>query len=155
MDAHALRHSLFVALAASATTLAACGGGTPAARAPESATEAVVEPTSVEEAQVQIARARALLDRQAADPPVDTEVTPPLKTPRAPGPAPDRQPAGAAKASTNGSEEARCSSPCRALASMRRAVIALCRMTSEADARCVDAKRTLTESEGRITPCTC
>jgi hypothetical protein len=45
--------------------------------------------------------------------------------------------------------------PCRALTSMRSAVTALCRMTGNEDARCVDAKRTLADSEGRISPCSC
>jgi hypothetical protein len=38
---------------------------------------------------------------------------------------------------------------------MRRAVAALCRMAGEADARCEDAKHTLSESEQRVAACGC
>jgi len=155
LGARVLRHSLLAGLTAFATTLGACGGGAPAARAPESMVDPVIDPGSVEEAQEQIARARSLITREAAARPVNTEVTPPLKAPPAPEPAPGRQPTEAGKAPKGAPEEAMCSRPCRALASMRRAVTALCRMTGETDERCADARRTLTDSEGRVGQCTC
>ncbi len=156
MNAHALRSTLLGAFVA--TTLAACGGAGPPARAPESgAAEPEADPVSVEEAQQQIARAQAQLSgsSRSADAPAATDASPPAKAAIVPPPAepaPDARPGSMSK---SGVGEGTCSNPCRALASMRRAVTALCRMTGDADARCLDARRTLTDSEGRIVPCSC
>ena len=131
--------------------LTACGGApeavspsAPAAKSPDESRSTTGEPGSIEEAQTQIATARAQLGGdgspgriapQSAPPPASDSATRPSTPPSAP---PDR-----------------CGSPCRALGSMRRAVTALCRMTGNEDARCTDAKRTLRESEGRVAPCSC
>jgi hypothetical protein len=61
---------------------------------------------------------------------------------------------GGAEAKTE-STASECASSCRAIASMRRAVGALCRMTGDQDTRCVEAKRTLQESEARVSACGC
>jgi hypothetical protein len=117
------------------------------------------EPRTVEEAQDQIARARAELagatgqKREFAPPPA----SPPPPPPVAPSTTPASRPAdAAAKAQAeSGANADTCQSPCRALASMRRAVVALCRLTGDDDARCLDARKTLTESEARVASCTC
>ena len=154
MNAHALRYTLLAALIA--TTLAACGGAAPA-RAPQSVgAEPEGDPATVEEAQQQIARAQARLTglNRNADAPAASESAPPAKA--APAPPPEAAPDARGGSMTKGGVgEGMCSNPCRALASMRRAVTALCRMTGDTDARCLDAKRTLTDNEGRIVPCTC
>lgn len=154
MNAHALRYTLLAAFVA--TTLAACGGAA-TARAPQSVgAEPEGDPATVEEAQQQIARAQARLTglNRNADVPAATDSSAPAKAAPAPPPepSPDARPGARTK---SGIGEGTCSSPCRALASMRRAVTALCRMTGDTDARCLDAKRTLTDNEGRIVPCTC
>lgn len=173
-----LRTLVLMATGSALVTLAACGGEAPpgAAKTPDST--ATADPRSVEEAQQRIAAAKAELAGMtaqesaapaggfaqpppaAADAPRSAEPSPPPPTspvapssrPARPTPAPggDSTPS---KATRNADD--RCGSPCRAIASMRRAVNALCRMTGDDDARCVDAKRTLVESEGRISPCSC
>ena len=151
MNAHALRYSLLTAFVV--TALAACGGATSPARAPESRAEP--EPATIEEAQQQIARARSRLAggaSEAADPPAAASEAAPSLEPATPSSEPGARPDSMTK---QGVGNGHCSSPCRALASMRRAVTALCRMTGDTDARCVDAKRTLTYNEGRVTPCSC
>ncbi len=153
MNAHALRYSLLAAFVVIA--LAACGGAASPARAPEGLAEP--EPTTVEEAQQQIARAQSRLAggaSKAADPPAAaSEAAPSLEpAPATPSSEPGARPDSMTK---QGAGNGPCPSSCRALVSMRRAVTALCRMTGVADARCVDAKRTLTGNEGRVTPCNC
>jgi len=159
-------------------SLAACGGAE--AKAPDAMKVGEPperEPTSIEEAQQRIASAKAELAAgsgtgsdtfarpppRSADAPAKTEASPtippgastsvplPSTTPLSPAQRPS-EPAPP-KAARNA--EDRCASPCRALASMRHAVTALCRMTGTEDARCLDAKHTLSESESRIAPCSC
>jgi len=48
-----------------------------------------------------------------------------------------------------------CATPCHAIASMRRAVDAICRMAGAQDARCVAARKTLSDDEARVAPCGC
>lgn len=150
--------SIALTIALVFVTLSGCGGaageaGAPAAKSPESA--GTSEPGSVEEAQAQIARAQAQLGGGgAAGSSASTSVpgaTPSSAAPRSPSTSPAPPAADAARPIA----EDRCGSPCRALASMRRAVTALCRMTGSEDARCSDAKRTLVDSEGRVAPCSC
>lgn len=135
--------------------LAACGGAAeapPRSPAKTSAPADEREPTSIEEAEEQIARARAELAvpgeaaggaapgsaQPAAEP--SSDAARPSAAPRTEG--------------ALGSGDA-CASSCRALSSMRRAVSALCRMTGDEDARCADARRTLGESESRVATCHC
>ena len=148
----------------SLVALAACGGADSApAKAPaqeqgptrddaDGMTEDRSEPRTVEEAQERIARARARLEggdaekRPAAEP-----------SPHAPQPAPEppSAPQGGTSSAPRREVESTCASPCRALASMKRAVDALCRMTGETDDRCVEAKRTLGDSTTRVSSCKC
>lgn len=140
--------SFFVAVA-----LVACGGAdTAPPRAPGPST---TEPTSVEEAQDQIARAKAEL---GFAPPADAAkiVQQPGAAPAPPPPStPPRKSSAEPKAESSTANADPCVSPCRAIASMRRAVGALCRMTGDDDARCSDAKKTLAESEAKVATCAC
>ncbi|MBS2014531.1 MAG: hypothetical protein JST00_16715 [Deltaproteobacteria bacterium] len=168
------RHVVFVSSIA-ALTVVACGGGADfAPKAPESRVEREADPSTVEEAQARIERARVALGGVRSTPTSGTGDSVPA-TPAPPPPAPGSMDAGGKEpakaeatrptqkkpASSNqdmpeaNHADDRCTSPCRALVSMRRAVAALCRMTGDADNRCVDAKRTLADSEGRVSPCSC
>ena len=167
------------AAASCMASLAACGGASPDAKSPAASSstreqEATVPPTTVEEAEQQIAAAKAELGRAtdasgaslvespktgssaAPTAPMEPPRTSDSRPPRASGgPSTESQhSAGARKAGPGGND--RCASPCRALASMRRAVDALCRMTAGSDdTRCRDAKRTLEDSERLIKACAC
>lgn len=144
------------ALVTAVVAVAGCGGaageaGAPAAKSPDAVRTS--EPGSIEEAQAEIAAAQAQLggsggsSRFAPAP----GAAPAAGASKPPATAPAPPSADTARPSA----EDRCGSPCRALASMRRAVTALCRMTGNEDARCTDAKRTLVDSEGRVAPCSC
>jgi hypothetical protein len=133
-------------LVLTAACVAACGGAAPAKspEASESMDRAAPEPRTprtIEEAQDQIARARASLDGSK------TKATEPS------APSAEKAPQGGAVREEKPVDL--CGSPCRALASMTRAVEALCRMTGDADNRCVDARRTLDESTARVSSCRC
>jgi hypothetical protein len=144
--------------------LAACGGAAgeaaPASKSPSSVR--VAEPSTVEEAQEQIEAAKAQLASAAAGG-VSTGSSSTSLVPGASADSSKAEDTGGKRPSRPVSEPSkrartpddRCSMPCRALTSMRSAVTALCRMTGNEDARCVDAKRTLADSEGRIAPCSC
>ena len=155
------------AAAASSTAItitimtAACGGAdsapakTPVQERRDDAVDdlAVSEPRTIEEAQDQIAQARAALDATGDTKTGDTKAT----SESAPRAEPPAAPQGGAPppASPRQQREDACGSPCRALASMKRAVEALCRMTGDTDDRCADAKRTLGESTSRVASCKC
>ena len=132
------------------------------------------EPTTVEEAQADIARWRQVLipgapsttttvsTGHAPDHPAATAGAPataPLPAPVSASATPTREhaesktaePAGGA----SGAMSSQCVTPCRAISSMRRSVTALCRLAGDEDARCVDARKTLTDSEGRVVSCGC
>lgn len=149
----ASRRSLLAPILAMGTAAlaAACGGGAPPTNAPAGygGSEAP-DPTSIEQAQEQIARASEELgtspaQQQPAAPPADQADTSSESAMREPKPS----------ARAESKSESACASQCRALASMRRAVVALCRMTGADDARCKDATRTLTTSEQRVSACSC
>lgn len=147
-------------IALAMVALLGCGGaaaeaGAPSAKSPEAV--GTSEPGSIDEAQAQIAAAQAQLGGGAgAGSSYSTSVpgATPSPSPAAPR-SPSTSPAPPAADTARPITEDRCGSPCRALASMRRAVTALCRMTGNEDARCSDAKRTLVDSEGRVAPCSC
>jgi hypothetical protein len=148
-------------IALAMVALVGCGGaaaeaGAPAAKSPEAV--GTREPGSIDEAQAQIAAAQAQLGGGAGMGSSESTSSVPGATP-SPSPAaprsPSTSPAPPAADAARSITENRCGSPCRALASMRRAVAALCRMTGNEDTRCSDAKRTLVESEGRVAPCSC
>ena len=128
-----------------AAFLAACGGAAAPSSPARPAEPPGPEPTTVEEAQSDIDKARAEL------------LAPPAAPPPAADAAPTTPSAGAANKASEESktESSSCQSPCRAIASMRRAVTALCRMTGDEDNRCLDAKKTLADSETKIRPCGC
>ena len=161
MNAVSLRFVSLPFPGALAVCLAACGAGA-GAKAPTSL-EADAEPTTIEEAQSQISRARATLaaPHEEAQPSTPGRATPAggdVSRQAEPSPPPaesstTESPPRPAKTAPS-LDGTSCSSPCRALASMRRAVSALCRMTGDTDGRCLDAKRTLAESAVRIA-CSC
>lgn len=131
--------------------VAACGGAGGEAKAPAKAPEPEVptrEPSSIEEAQEQIARARTDLSAGESG----KKATEADKDSAAPPPSPG---AGVREEHSRVAPADSCSQSCRALSSMRRAVSALCRMTGEEDARCSEAKKTLGESESRVARCHC
>lgn len=149
-----------------ASLLAACGGATePAAKAPAAPPPAEAsagsEPRTVAEAQAEIARTRAVLEgpapkkeAKASDAPSPEQGTPPLPAPAKSEPRKDTRREGD-KGGVSDDASSACSDSCRALASMRRAVGALCRMTGDDDARCLDARKTLADSEGKLPTCRC
>lgn len=148
-----MNRRVLVASSVVALTLIACGGGEGAPpKGPESAPAAepaplpppgeeaskdssnkasqqdavTPEPRTIEEAQRQIDRAVADLNGAPAK---DAK----------PGKTPASEPGGGTKADDMGKP----ASPCNALASMRRAVEALCRLTGETNNKCVEARKTL------------
>lgn len=165
MNALPLRFFSLALLGTTALSLAACGGASEA-KAPAAQQGPEPEPMSIEEAQDQISRARERLasastgappEKSAGAPAADAsrpaEAAPPPPPPKTlDAESSSRRATGKAGPAV---EDGRCSSPCRALASMRRAVTALCRMAGDNDNRCLDARRTLADSEGRISPCSC
>jgi hypothetical protein len=131
-----------------------CGGAAPTPKSapsyevPPPATPVTeAEPQTIEEAQAAIARAQADLEQPATD------------ALRAGGPAPgaDQEAPGTEPQRPQASPTAQdtCAGNCRAIASMRRAVRALCRITGDGDARCAEARTTLAESEARLARCGC
>jgi len=172
-----IRHVVSLGSVAGAVlAITACGGADYAPKAPDShAGPAEVDPVTVEEAQARIERARLSLAGSGGLSVPSTGAAPTTpSTPPAPGadssvqqaPAKSAEPPKASSTKkpapdsptpteTPHEVEDRCTSPCRALVSMRRAVTALCRMTGDTDTRCVDAKKTLSDSEGRVSPCSC
>lgn len=157
MTALPLRSLAPALLGASVIALAACGGGAEA-RAPMSV-GVTPEPTTVEGAQEEIARLHEQL-RGGPAPSGDARRVVPAQpvVPATAPPDPPSTPSAAGKGASQAApstEDSRCSNPCRALASMRRAVTALCRMTGDTDLRCVDAKRTLSDSERSVSRCSC
>jgi hypothetical protein len=147
----ARRSGLFVACLAVAGLAVACGGAAKLEHAPSS-TQTPSEPTSIEEAQAQIADARGELGGASLG---AAESTPAGDATTKAGE--ERRPKRSADPSADKATDAAdaCHSPCRAIGSMRRAVGALCRMAGDADGRCLDARRTLKESETRVAPCGC
>jgi hypothetical protein len=136
---------------AAALLLAACATGCAAenAAAPAPVVTAAPEPSTVEEAQAQLARAHA----QVGGAPSDA-----LHADSSGGAG------GAAdEATTKSSEQpvegdtrkSPCAVACNAIASMKRAVDAICRMTGEADPRCLEARKTLADDDAKVARCSC
>lgn len=124
--------------------------------AAEPSREGVPAPTTIEEAQDQIAEAQARLGGATEEKPADKPAPAPPVTPAPPAAESsgskkrdDGAPKGGAIATSP------CESPCRAFASMKRAVESLCRMTGETDDRCIRARRTLETSSSRVASCLC
>jgi hypothetical protein len=141
--------------------VAACGGAardtSPAARAPASTPdgETFAEPTNVEEAQDQIARLQAKLDGADKKTEKAAEQPAPTHDSNVSSEKPSPPPQGGAAPAREERPENVCGNRCRALASMKRAVDALCRMTGDTDTRCVDARRTLTQNTTHVSTCKC
>jgi hypothetical protein len=89
------------------------------------------EPSTIDEATQQLAQARAVLE-----------------------PEHDEQ-AGGQPPHALDSASSECEGACRAIASMRRAVDALCRLAGDTDDRCTDARATLSRCETRVAKCGC
>jgi hypothetical protein len=128
------------------------------------------EPTSVDEAQADIDRWSAQLGIASAQPSPTTSpagtgagpVPPPAAPPRPAQMEPQSTAAPTSVSSESGGGDTRaadsssqCVSPCRAIASMRRSVAALCRLAGEDDPKCVAARKTLDEGERRVARCGC
>ena len=62
--------------------------------------------------------------------------------------------AGAAESTTAG-PSAQCDNACRAFASLTRAASAVCRLDGDSGAHCSRAKRVVSDSERRVSSCTC
>lgn len=103
--------------------------------------------TSMEEPIDSVDEAQALLDSAHA------ELDGLFGAPDAEGAAP---PAGAAADELGGKRQAdRCATACRAMASMKRAGDAVCRLTSEDDERCATARSKVDEAAKRVAVCSC
>ncbi len=156
--------ALVFALAGITSGCAAGGARAGAASSPEEP-----EPTTLDEAQAQLDRSRALIEGTLGAPPAGAPggggpagaaaptVSPqaqPVPMTTSPPEAPQDANASDESGTTPGSRGA-CVTPCRAIASMRRAVAAICRMAGEPDARCTGARKTLSDAEARVAPCGC
>lgn len=149
----------------SAALLAACGGAESApAKAPAMKSEPADErePASVAEAQEQIERLSADIagiDRKKAEAAADNDSSAGASTgaggTSSTATARPSSPPGVREETASTKPADSCGQSCRALSSMRRAVSALCRMTGDEDARCSDAKKTLSQSESRVAQCHC
>jgi hypothetical protein len=157
----ARRHVAALGLLLSGASACAAGGGAGAAKF-----AAEPEPSTVEEAQAQLSRAR----EQIEGPPASrVSVGAPATGAAGAGgatPAPAAPPVAPASISATSAADASmesapspradaCALPCHAIASMRRAVDAICRMAGAQDARCVEARKTLSDDEVRVAPCGC
>lgn len=157
------RHAIVIGLvlAAAVVLVGGCGGAVPmgAAKSADSAPE----PATIEEAQAQLDQARAELEGRA--PKSESSLAPstagappasvPSPSPPAPPPPTTTATGGVAQGAESPGAGSECVTRCRALASMRRAVAAICRMAGDDDSRCTDAKRVLQESEARVASCGC
>ena len=104
-------------------------------------------PATIEQAQAELARARTELGLPPSD---TTTPAPQLELRKSEEKTTDldatRREAG---------PDGECGNACKAMASMRRAVEAICRMAGESDPRCTDARKTLTDSASRVGACGC
>lgn len=140
-------------------SLVGCGASSKGAASPYTAPE----PKTMDEAESQLAAAERDLGGGAPSSATPAEAAPAggatqsdqpkMATP----PEPRESVHAEASGSSSGSEEAPspCETPCRAIASMRNAVRAICRIAGDADPKCTDAKGRLSASEARISSCGC
>lgn len=131
---------------------AACGGeaknGEPAKSVSPTGGE-TQEPSTIEEAQAQLDRAKAQL--AAAGTPAGPAAASATGTSTSAAPTAAPQ----SGASAGGAPASPCVTACQAIASMHRAVDAICRMAGQDDARCTDAKKTLGDSQAKVVSCGC
>lgn len=164
-----------------AALASACGGATPSPKAGRTTTTYTTvdeAQRALDDAEKKLVRARgpatdALRNekKDAAPTPTGTAPTtptggvvqpaPPQAQPAPPSP-PTRATERPAQAEDvgkdrDGDEESGtpCELACRALASMKRAADAVCRLAGETDPRCTDARRRVSESETRVAACSC
>jgi len=123
---------------------------------PKSAEEAQTrdeEFTTLEAAERALSQAKSDLDRLALAEPAPP---PSRSADRAEKKDSKRAPsaAGAAAPATSG-PNAQCDNACRAFASLTRAASAVCRLDGDGGAHCTHAKRVVSDSERRVSSCTC
>jgi hypothetical protein len=141
-----------VAAVVTLVAVVACGGAAKESQSPASVSPAKNEagsenePTTIEEAQAQLERARAQLQAPAGASTAATQSV----VPTAPTATTDSAAGGAPQPPSNP-----CATACQAIASMRRAVDAICRMAGQDDSRCTGAKKTLGDSETKVASCGC
>jgi hypothetical protein len=116
-----------------AFSLVACGGQSES-KAPS---KEEGPPRTIEEAQDQIDAARAAIEQTFAEAPPATVSA-------------EKSDGGAAVF-----DAATCGHQCKALASMKRAVDVVCKMTGDAESRCVNAKRRFDASTARVSAAGC
>ncbi len=135
--------------------LVACATGCAAEKAAAPApvvTAAPAEPSTLDEAQQQLARAHA----QLAGAPSDALHADTSGGPGGGGGAvPEATTRSSAEPLEQDARKSPCAVACSAIASMRRAVDAICRMAGEGDARCVEARRTLADDDAKVARCSC
>jgi hypothetical protein len=143
---HPFRLSLPRLFLAALPLIAACGGASGKSPAAPSSAVQEPEPTTVEEAQAQLDRAKQQLGGAPA-----------AGAAAADAPSRGESKTGASGATPNAESPppSPCASPCHAIASMRRAVSAICRIAGDADILCEGAKKTLADSESRVKTCGC
>jgi hypothetical protein len=165
-------------LAASVAAAVGCAAGAQQAAAPRSPAFAPVgpTPTTIDDAVADIDRWRQVLGVSSEHASAESAVSPAPGSPSAPPPPPaapvaepqttyaTAPPADAAEPSKDARADSdertaapppECVTPCKAIASMRRSVDALCRLAGDGDARCIDARGTLARSEQRVARCGC
>lgn len=132
------------------------GYAQPAKAADESHTESHTY-ASVAEAQEALARAGKDFDTavvaRAKAPIADKPPTAGQSTPTAPNPTTPKN--DAVPTQQTDAQSSPCATGCKALASMQRATDSICRMTSESDERCVNARKKVTDSTAKLSGCGC
>ncbi len=157
-------------IAASVVTAIGCAAGARQGASPARTTVAPEgpTPTTIDDAVADIDRWRQVLgvpDTNAhagyAQPPPPPPAAAPPTTSVVPIAPTDADAAEESKSATTEADTTpaapppACVTPCKAIASMRRSVDALCRLAGETDARCIDARGTLERSEQKVARCGC
>jgi hypothetical protein len=147
MQSKARTRLVALGLALGGASGCAAGAGT----APSAKSALEPEPSTVEEAQAQLAQGREQIEgpTSAASGAGGAALT------ESPPAAPASVSPSAAPESGQKTREDACAVPCRAIASMRRAVDAICRIAGAQDTRCVEARKTLSDDEARVARCGC
>jgi hypothetical protein len=129
--------------------LAACAASPKKAMEPEGPA-----PSTIEEAEADLSRARMALEGPPApSQPAPTQTSPQGGVVQPSTPPPPMAPESPARLESR--ETSACETPCRAIASMRRAVTTICRLAGEEDARCTSAREVLKTNEKRVSTCGC
>jgi len=119
----------------------------------EAAQDRDEEFTSLEAAERALNQAKSDLDRLALAEPAPS---PSRSADRAEKKDSKRAPSAAgAPAPATAGPNAQCDNACRAFASLTRAASAVCRLDGDGGAHCTHAKRVVSDSERRVSSCTC